>query len=273
MRITVVDKISLLISVLKEVYRLPNIRIMLSTLTNPIDSTRYVEFTFIINCMKKYGISFNHALDVSSPFMLAYLFSKKKHITKTDINSHEEKVIFQSETLEFRLEDATGLSFTDNQFDFVYSVSVIEHIYGEYINAISEMIRVAKPKSYIYITFPVSKQHVEEWIDTDIYSNQFKQQNSLFFQYRFNEDDVFEIIAKIGASADVVENCIYWERVDGRYDRVMNLLRFFPQQKQLQTLLSGVVNFFSGLTLLKNEPHGFETATSFGNLSLLLRKK
>ncbi len=69
-------------------------------------------------------------LDVSSPYILSYVLSKTGKVVKTDINPGEGKFIREGESLSFRPENATRLSFGDDSFDLVCWISVIEHITG-----------------------------------------------------------------------------------------------------------------------------------------------
>ena len=106
----------------------------------------------------------------------------------------------------------------------VYSISVIEHIFNSYLAAIKEMIRVVKNGGYIYLTFPVSSTYTEEWISSEIYSNQEKSDNKTFFQYRFDEQKFYEIVDKL-SNVKIISYSIYWERKNGLYNRYIEKKR------------------------------------------------
>jgi len=56
--------------------------------------------------------------------------------------------------VDFKQESASELSFPDNYFDRVFSISVIEHMEDEVIeNSITEMERVLKPGGLLLLTF------------------------------------------------------------------------------------------------------------------------
>ena len=168
--------------------------------------------------------------------------------------------------------DGTQMPYPENSFALVYSISVIEHIFEKYTVALSEMIRVAKQGGYVYLTFPVSKEHQEEWTTSSIYSNQAVSENKTFFQYRFSEKDVTEILHHVASKTEIITQDIYWEKSDGIYNKIV------------QTKLSdskGVAGFirqcffqmYYGFTLLKSAPESFGSASGLGVMHILLRKK
>ncbi len=190
---------------------------------------------------------------------------------KTDINEDEKYFIKQSRNLKFKIEDATKLSFKENTFDLVYSVSVIEHIYNKYLTAIKEMIRVTKPGGILYLSFPVSDNYTEEWIEFDIYSNQYKDGRKTFFQYRFDKNKVSEIINSL-SGVEILYKDIYWERKNGLYDKIIKRLRKYPANNLQNFVINSLINLYAGFRLLKPLPEDFNSNNSFGNISLIMRK-
>lgn len=59
-----------------------------------------------------------------------------------------------------RNEDLTNLSFNDEQFDFIISLEVLEHI-PDYLKALKECFRVLKKNGKILLTFPFNKNSVK----------------------------------------------------------------------------------------------------------------
>lgn len=271
MNITLIDKFNLVFSVYKILHRLPSIKETMVLLFNPIDSVRFVEFAYVLKSMKKYKIRPDHILDISSPYALAYILSGISKVIKTDINIDEKKHIKNSEILSFKCENARNLSFNNDCFDFVYSISVIEHIYDGYMDALNEMLRVLKPGGYLYVTFPVSCNHVEEWVSDDIYSSQYRLDGKIFFQYRFDNSDYQTILQGL-SDIEIVDHSIYWESSEGQYDRAMNNLRLDCKLKWLNLLKKSFLEAWYGLVLLENSPKDFLKAKSFGNASILLKK-
>lgn len=251
---------------------MPNMKQIVSNIINPVDTTRYTEFTYLLKFIKINGLKQMTILDVSSPFMMSYMLASQNKIIKTDVNLEEKKNINGNVGLSFMLEDATQLSFKDNSFDLIYSISVIEHIYKNYIHAINEMIRVVKTDGYIYLAFPVSAEHFEEWIDDNIYSHQYKENNKTFFYYRFNEEDINNILKQL-SNVEIIDMSIYWERKNGQYDKTIASLRKELKNKYLNFMKNSFINFIDGFNLLENKPGDFKDAKLFGNMSIVLKKK
>ena len=272
MKITFMDKLRTLIKVYGTIGKLPENQQILTKIINPIDTVRYTEFTYFLKFIKNSNLRKMNILDISSPFMMSYILASENKVLKTDINIEEKKYINETINLSFKLEDAAQLSFKDDTFDLIYSISVIEHIYNKYIQAINEMIRVAKQDGYIYLTFPVSVKHVEEWCNTNIYSHQYKENSKTFFQYRFDESDLNNIFESL-KNVEVIDMSIYWERNNGQYDNTMSQIKKQLKNKYITLIKDSFVNLIGGFNLLENKPGDFKSPKLFGNVSVILRKK
>lgn len=272
MKIYLWDKLRLIASVYRIIPRLPGFKRKFFTLTKPVDSTRYIEFSYLLKMIRRFNISTEKVLDVSSPFILSYILSETGTVLKTDINPAEKEMIVASDRLSFKLEDATKLTFSDASFDLVYSISVIEHIHERYPDAVKEMIRVLKPGGYLYLAFPVSSKHIEEWTENNIYSNQYKKSERFFFQYRFDSVDVHDLLIALD-NITVLDESIYWECKDGEYDRFMHKFKGTSFFGKFVFLRDMVLNFWAAIWLLENAPTDFSQARSFGNMSITLQKK
>lgn len=238
---------------------------------NPIDSTRYVEFIYFLDFLTRNNIKKGKVIDISSPFLMAYFMCNDFEVLKTDINNDEKKYIKENRHLKFERADGTALTYPDNNFDISYSISVVEHIYIKYIDCINEMIRVTKPGGYIYISFPISKEMSEEWIASEIYSDQFKKAEKTFFQYRFDEKNLNEIKNSL-QNVEVVQEDLFWERQDGEYDRLIEKLRRKISNKYLSLMWFGIVNYYYGFTLISKAESSFKNSKSFGNYQGIFRK-
>jgi SAM-dependent methyltransferase len=192
-------------------------------------------------------------------------------VTKSDVNIAEKVFIAESSSLNFANENALSLSFDDMSFDLVYSISVVEHIYQDYLHAINGMIRVTKKRGFVYLTFPVSREHTEEWLDENIYSNQYKRSDKTFFQYRFDEEDVDGIFNNM-RGVEIISREIFWERKNGEYDRAVAKLKHKCNNRYLDIIKDAILNIYYGFTLLDREPHDFSKSRSFGNMFIILRK-
>lgn len=271
MRIKFTDKLLLLLRIFSRLACLPRNRKLIHRIVNPIDSVRYIEFAYLLKFLKILSFKPRKILDISSPYMLAYILCKDAQVIKTDINPLEEVTIRKNSNLYFKLEDATSLSFADDSFDMVYSISVIEHIYEKYQQAIQEMIRVLRPGGYLYLSFPVSCKHTEEWLDTDIYARQYREDGKTFFQYRFSEDDV-KVMVAVAAGVELIDMSVFWEKHDGLYDRIVKASKKPSIFASLTSLRDGFDNLWYGFNLTDSSPADFSCSKSFGNASLLLRK-
>jgi len=227
---------------------------------------------YMIKFMRKNKLQGLNILDIASPHMMAYYLSENNHVLKTNIDIGEKKFIKENKNLTFKIEDATKLSFPDNTFDVTYSISVIEHIYKEYGKAISEMIRVTKKDGYIYLTFPVSNEHKEEWVDWPIYSKQKSHEDKIFFQYRFCDEDVNSIIKSI-KNSQVVSKDIFWEKKDGTYNKAMGAITKNLGNKYLNFIKNIFINSYYGLTMFPSKSvTSFSRGKPFGNIHLVLKK-
>jgi ubiquinone/menaquinone biosynthesis C-methylase UbiE len=179
--------------------------------------------------------------------------------------------INETEKLKFETQDAKALTYADNSFDLVYSISVLEHIYDGFLKAVEEMIRVVKPGGYIYISFPVSSRFQEEWLNEDIYSNQFKQHDKIFFQYRFDETSVESHLMKL-EKVTILEKKIYWEKKEGKFNEMVSNIRNSTGHSIYNFWTNSILNLYYGFTLLNNYPENFDNAKDFGNISIIMKK-
>jgi ubiquinone/menaquinone biosynthesis C-methylase UbiE len=269
------DKLKMYIQIVG-LFKLLPISIRIAFLLNPIEATRYTEFTYILKYFWKKGDCHSNfkVLDVSSPYILSYcFFNRKCTVIKSDINPSESRNIKSYKNLKFKIEDAINLKFPDNSFDIVYSISVIEHIYKNYTKAILEMIRVCKPGGLLYLTFPVSKDHLEEWLNHDIYHGQAKINDEVFFQYRFNKNDVKGLNRQLETYAEFVSSDIYWERKCGDYDKLVSYFRKNITNAYFKTALKILLNYWYGFFVFQGRSETFSEAKNFGNAHYILRKK
>lgn len=169
-------------------------------LVNPVSSVRYFEFGFIArNIPMKKGAKI---LDVSSPWLFGMWVVKYNEVDYSYINPDEREfseikpfinINNGKGSYMFSAQDALGLSYKDCTFDYIVSISVIEHISGSGDSrAISEMWRVLKPGGKLILTFPVMRIYEEEYRNENIYSlpNVNKKDDSYFFQRFYDENTI-----------------------------------------------------------------------------------
>lgn len=127
---------------------------------------RHWEYAMVYKCIREYGSLPAKILEIGSaagvgqgtPLSLA-LAIDGNIVYASDIVDHGQEATIQqkelvpsvSNRLFWAKEDATALSFADETFDIVYSISVIEHI-QEDLQAVTEAIRVLKPNGYLIFT-------------------------------------------------------------------------------------------------------------------------
>jgi len=271
LNISLTDIVRVRLLIYGQLHRLTGLKQVIRTIINPLDIVRDVEFGYLLKMMNRNNIHPEAVLDISSPYIIAYVLSSHSFVTKTDINPAEREMIREDAKLKFRLEDGTRLSFQKDSFDFVYSISVVEHIYEKYVEAVKEMIRVLKPGGHLYLTFPISDCHVEEWLDQRIYPEQYQRDGKAFFQYRFDRSDVNNMLESLD-NVDIVDMSLYWEKEAGAYDGFIKKLQTKPINEKLRSVRNGCISFWSSLALLERRHQGFEHAKPFGNASLLLKK-
>ena len=274
MNITLIDKLNIYVSFALLANKLSSLKLKIHRLLLPVETTRYTEFAYIIKYLKKNNLKPKKILDVSSPYMLAYFLAKNgTSVIKTDINTNEGEYINESQNLSFQEENAVNLSFNDNAFDFTYSISVIEHIYEDYLKAVNEMLRVTRKGGLIYLTFPVSDKHREEWSDDDIYSDQAKKGSKSFFCYIYDKADVDKILKYINTQADILSYDIYWEAKNGSYNMTMSCLKKFLLNKYFSFVKDVLVHSLSDLFLFRGKASDFKHAKNFGNVYIILKKR
>jgi ubiquinone/menaquinone biosynthesis C-methylase UbiE len=167
-------------------------------LLNPVSIVRYFEFDFTLNGVIKTNSANNKILDISSPYLFGYYIASKYEGEYKYVNPDKNDLALvkkYSSKLKFGMNysteatDATNLSFSDNSFSHIISISVIEHINGSGDgDAIKEMWRVLKPNGLLILTFPVAKSFIEEFSDNNIYGLSVDQKKEKFFFQRVYDE-------------------------------------------------------------------------------------
>lgn len=197
----------------------------LGKIAQPINAyTRFPEYEHCGRQIRQYlsehsGRQPLKILDVGSPklFGLYLAFHYNIEIYLTDINRlnideyivlwnalkpHAKgKVIFQEQ-------DARTLSFPDEFFDVVYSMSVIEHIEGtgQDTAAICECLRVLKPAGLLLVSFPFGQDYQEQSIIGVNYSaGETGNEQAFFFQRIYSRDVVEERIIPVVAGQAMLQ--------------------------------------------------------------------
>ncbi len=156
----------------------------------PLDVSRYYEIPKVINSLIiKKGMK---VLDISSPKLITYyLATKFPGVTfyatdkfKSELASWE-KLMPNIKNVIVKLEDATKLTFKNNLFDIVYSVSVIEHLGNEKnfedTKMIVEVERVLKSRGTFALTTIISNKSKIVFKNKNLYSTDNNKINKTFF--------------------------------------------------------------------------------------------
>lgn len=165
-------------------------------LLNPCSIVRYFEFDYVAAAMPNRSSS---CLDVSSPRLFSFwltttypqarvLVINPDHADISWTQQIANKVRFRGiETANVGVE---YLASHPGEWDFIYSISVIEHIAGNYDDrdAIRLMWEALKPGGTLALTFPLDRQFRDEYRDRDYYGTQGepKKGAGVFFQRHYD---------------------------------------------------------------------------------------
>ena len=197
---------------------LGNFKISPKLLLNPVSIVRYFEFDFVYSSLDIQGG--NKILDISSPYLFGFCLSSKYQLEynyinpdKKDlanVNSLSSKLSLKGKYIT-QLMDVLKLSFPNNFFDRVISISVIEHINGEGDSrAIKEIWRVLKPNGLFSFTVPVKKEFENEYRKRDEYNlNSGKKSEEYFFQRIYDEQKIEERLLSSISDYEIIKKKIF----------------------------------------------------------------
>jgi SAM-dependent methyltransferase len=190
-------------------------RSFLQILHNPLNYVRQLEIPITLLYLKPKKTE--NILDVSSPKILSlYLAANNiNNVLSTDIDDYFIKDFIQFSKLfniklKTKIFDARKIPFSENTFDKIFSISVLEHIPNdEDQKAVLEMTRVLKPKGKLIVTVPMSLDYLEKYLSSAnfYWKTHTKQSKGLFFfqrRYDFNT-----LLKKIKNPKLKIENIIY----------------------------------------------------------------
>ena len=207
----------------------------LRTILNPVSCVRYFEFDF---CLRQLPQSPLLVLDISSPRLLPlYLASQHKNAKfvllnpdTSDISVTQHYVnILGLQNVELHNCPLDALLDTyQGRFDLVSSVSVIEHIAGEYDDkeGMSLMLKYLKPGGVLALTVPCSENHRHEDEYLPSGSKPYEGTHAvmaddgrLFFQRLYTEDSIYERLLSRKHEGDDVYLEFCGEKEKGVYHR------------------------------------------------------
>lgn len=199
----------------------------------PVVSLRLFELQFALEALPD-GASI--CLDVSSPRLFSLFVASdrpKTHISVWNPDPNDFRRTGQilkslgiaNILVEQKAVDA--LEETSDMYDCIWSLSVIEHISGQYDDryAVKRMYESLRPGGRLIMTFPVDRKMHDETASTDYYGTQSRiPGGDVFFFQRFY--DLAAIEDRILSTMDVRPSMLRWfgEVTPGRYDRYQRRL-------------------------------------------------
>lgn len=171
----------------------------LKRLLIPMDIARYFELPATANSLE-IG-SKERILDLSSAKLLSLFLSEKSNceiiavdMWKKEINNWETfiNIIDQKKTilsvLTLEVADGRCLTYPDEYFDKIYSISVLEHIPDDGdTRTIIELARVLKKGGVLVITVPYSERYYETYVSEEVYGRIPDKKEKILWARRYDE--------------------------------------------------------------------------------------
>jgi SAM-dependent methyltransferase len=206
----------------------------LRNIVNPISCVRYFEYDF---CVRQMPSAPRLVLDIGSPRTFPLYLASQYPDTQfvlvnpdpTDIAVTDYYVRLLGLTnVELHNTGLDALLDThQGKCDCVSSISVIEHVAGDYndVEAMSLLLKYLKPGGVLALTVPLSekKQHENEYLPPGIKpyegTHEVKATDGrFFFQRVYTESSIHErLLSHLGESKSCVEYC--GEKEKGLYNR------------------------------------------------------
>jgi SAM-dependent methyltransferase len=192
-------------------------------LVAPVSSMRYFEFPFALSCLPPRPA---RCLDLASPRLLSLYAASKGLCERVDVlnpDVHDAAMtdriarLLNLETISVATGDAKLLESRPGRYDVIWSLSVLEHICGEYDDrqAIEWMFRALRPGGRLIVTVPVDRACWDEYRDEDPYGTQSRARDGRYFFQRFYDAEAIaeRLTGRIGVQPD----CARWygERARG----------------------------------------------------------
>ena len=182
----------------------------------PMNYWRSIELPLVLAEIESSNEKPQRILDLSSPKLLAFIVASRfpsSKIVSTDISDYfiadtsKLKKAVKLHNLEFAIEDARQMTFPDEAFDLIYSISTVEHIPDDGDSAaVKDLFRVLAPGGRLLLTVPWAAEAVHEYVAPDyIYWSDFSTSagEKVFYQRRYDANTLRERIIEAAPWADV----------------------------------------------------------------------
>ena len=165
----------------------------------PVVLMRLLEFEFAIGKIKKNDAKI---LDVSSPRLFSFYTLKQFPSTQIEMFNPDKYDILETQKqaavfgLNNRLLFKNGFEdFMPNSFDYIVSISVIEHVNTkEVADFLKSIYSILRPTGELILTFPVAKKTYDEYRNVDTYGvGATKLDNEKFFYQRVHDEQTLEL--------------------------------------------------------------------------------
>lgn len=238
----------------------------------PVDLWRYREFRAVLAAYENQ----QRVLDVGSPKLLARLLATRNdvRVTAVDIAPSPEMVAVRVPGAQRAfpcLADGRSLPFPGECFDFVYSVSAIEHVGGEEGDTefMEELARIMTPGATAVITTPLVPTYREIWFDHDPYGRQTRDVSGAAFFSRFYDWPSLQrrVIRPCGLRLMAVS--VWQERKPGWYAAYCART---SSPRSLTSLMTKTLDPYWAHRKVVPVEKGPETLTNHGLAALVFRK-
>jgi len=202
-------------------------------LLSPVGVSRFFEFDFVA---RNLSTNSEQMLDISSPRLFSLYQASLRPSLQVTMSNPDTRDIAITQKLShiLGLKNVTtknlavsALAASNQKYDDVLSISVLEHIAGEDgdILAIKALAGMVRQGGRLIVTVPVDRSYVEEYRDEDTYGLQDKHDKaSYLFERRYDLNALVErLVATVGAKTVHVK----WagEIRAGSWDRYINAWR------------------------------------------------
>lgn len=195
-------------------------------LVNPVSAFRYFEFPFALSAMSSIP---GRCLDISSPRLFSFYVSEKCHPTSIWMINPDKDDIQRTARIVKKLKvsnirtSSLGIEALDasrDTFDTIWSISVIEHIYGKYDDqyAIKSMYSALSAGGHLILTIPVDRQYWEDYRREAYYNipNQQSDTGEYFFQRLYDKPSIWRrLVNAIGVEPSYIR--WFGEKQAGHY--------------------------------------------------------